>query len=364
MAKKASKTADKSMAQAAMTTLAKTFNPSCFRFFQATQEQTEALIAEGKRVVAFRNLAPVVLQKNQNYVSTNSSHMSEKDAVKPDEVSNRSKPNPGSRDAAYLDGDKNMLVLVGSIKLIPRYFTLDISDNPAYKEYHQEFVNQYLADGHMPELMRRYLSNIVNGRLLWRNKFGYSRKTVIDVRTGDEDPLQRFVIQKPEGAEFERLVDLIQTQIQKKGLVTTTLEIAMIIEVGYDAEVYPSQLFVQEGAVARMREDGDKKYSRLLANRNWNGAEQVIFGADKIGNALRTIDSSYAEGDDLEPIAVELYGAVMTQRVAHRYENKTSYFDLVLKKRYADMTTEERHYIMAVWMKGGSLGFAQDKKEA
>lgn len=342
------------------------FNPTDFRFHQASSAEVAEKLSDLSKVRAcdFRTLKPVVLQTNQGYRGTNSVDLSDKDKNSPEKLAERAAPNLGARDCAFLDADKNMLVVVGSLKFVEHYSRPAMCDNPSYAEYHREFVRSYLADGHMPALMRRYLENIVSAEVLWRNKYGLSRTAVVTFCTVGE-PDQTFVMKSLKDAEFERLVSVVSAAAQKPGSYFF-LEVALIVELGADAEVFPSQLFVQAADKNKMRGLSDKaSYGRLFASREAStGDKQVILSSAKVGNALRRVDWGYAE-DAQEPIAVELYGAVTTQRVAYRLENKNSYFDLVRTKRYADMTLEERHYIMAVFIKGGLLGFAQsDKKSA
>jgi hypothetical protein len=168
-------------------------------------------------------------------------------------------------------------------------------------------------------------------------------------------PKEHFTLRDAAGEDFERLVALASdAAINAKHF---QLEVALAVDLGFDAEVYPSQPFVQPDDKNAMRGvKKDASYGRLLAAKpDADGDSQVYLSAEKIGNALRTVDFGYAP-DAQEPIAVELYGAVMSQRTAHRLSGN-SYFDLVSKKAYADMSAEERHYVMAVFIKGGLLGF-------
>lgn len=357
------KNADKTLSQTAVFSITGSFNPTDFRFHQTTAEHAAELVAQGKGMSAFRALPSVELRKHQGFIGTNSSHLGAKDAASQEKVDQRMSPNPGARDVATLDADKDTLVVVGGIKFVAHYAQPTMSDNPAYTDYHAEFVESYLQDDQMPELMGRYLTNLVSGRVLWRNQYGFSRRAVVDLRASDTET-ERFVMTGASGVEFERLVArAAELAAQPKGYFL--LEVALLVELGADAEVFPSQLFIEADDKAKLRDvDKKKNYGRVLASRkDVHGKDQVILGANKVGNALRTVDLGYTE-EAKEPIAVELYGAVMTQRVAHRYSNKTAYFDLITSKRYADMTPEERHYVMAVFIKGGVLGFAkEDGKE-
>lgn len=331
------------------------FAPSIFRFYQGEASQVAALIARNEGATHLRKLPSVLLQTKQGYIGTNSVYLNEKDAADPAKVNQRLAPNPGAKDSAALDGDKDTLVVSGTLKFVKDYYLNPCNcDNAAYAEYLKGFVKDYLADGNMAVLMRRYLTNIVTGRVLWRNRYGFDLTCVITLRVPDQ-PKEHFVLRDASGPDFDRLVALASDAAIKAKLFQ--FEVALAVELGFDAEVYPSQPFVQPDDKNAMRGvKKDASYGRLLAAKpDANGDDQVILSADKIGNALRTVDIGYAP-DAQEPIAVELYGAVMNQRTAHRLSGN-SYFDLVSKKSYADMTAEERHYVMAVFIKGGLLGF-------
>lgn len=88
----------------------------------------------------------------------------------------------------------------------------------------------------------------------------------------------------------------------------------------------------------------------------------------KIGNALRTIDTWYTDFDNIEqsagPIAVEPYGAVTNLGKAFRTPKEKqdfySFFDaFALGEKLARV--EDEHYVMATLIRGGVFG-ASDKE--
>lgn len=81
--------------------------------------------------------------------------------------------------------------------------------------------------------------------------------------------------------------------------------------------------------------------------------------SQKIGNALRTIDTWYPEADTNGPIAVEPYGSVTTQGKAYRTpRDKTDFYTLLdnwlLKDQEPPLA--QRHFVMAVLVRGGVFG--------
>ena len=81
--------------------------------------------------------------------------------------------------------------------------------------------------------------------------------------------------------------------------------------------------------------------------------------SQKIGNALRTIDTWYPEADQFGPISVEPFGSVTHCGTAYRQpKDKLDFYTLldnwVLKGKVPEV--EQQHYVMAVLVRGGVFG--------
>ena len=88
--------------------------------------------------------------------------------------------------------------------------------------------------------------------------------------------------------------------------------------------------------------------------------------SQKIGNAIRTIDTWYPEFEsaNIGPIAVEPYGAVTNLGRAYRTPKDKADFYTLFDKYAAGgalENTEQEHYVMAVLVRGGVFG--QSSKE-
>lgn len=86
-----------------------------------------------------------------------------------------------------------------------------------------------------------------------------------------------------------------------------------------------------------------------------------VIHSQKIGNALRTIDTWYDGAQDLGPIAVEPYGSVTTQGKAWRQPKQKQDFytlldDWLLKDKVPPVG--QQHFVMAVLIRGGVFGDA------
>lgn len=353
------KTETNPMLKSTQFTVTGSFAPFEFRFHQGSAKKVEELIAKNEGVAPLRVLPSVVVRTHQGYVGTNSVHLNDKDMKDTDQVARRMENNPGARDIASMDSDKDTLVVLGAVKFVANYGGFNKSDSPAYAAYQAEFVKNYLADGNLPVLMKRYLSNLVTGVALWRNRYGFARTTVFTLR-GETGTPQHFVVSDVTSPEFETLVAKA-AEIAKKKHGYFLLEVAMCVELGMGAEVYPSQPFIDGPAKLKLRNlSKDVSYGRVLSTlKDARGEDQVVFSNNKIGNALRRVDFGYAP-DAVEPIAVELYGAVASEQTAHRL-GANSYFELVTKKTYETMSEEDRHFVMGAFIKGGMFGFSKDK---
>ena len=86
--------------------------------------------------------------------------------------------------------------------------------------------------------------------------------------------------------------------------------------------------------------------------------QQAGLHSQKIGNAIRTIDTWYSD-EYRFPIAVEPYGSVTTMGTAFRQpKNKNDFYNLfdnwVLNDKA--LSLEEQHFVIATLIRGGVFG--------
>ena len=89
--------------------------------------------------------------------------------------------------------------------------------------------------------------------------------------------------------------------------------------------------------------------------------------SQKIGNAIRTIDTWYPQTDseNLGPIAVEPYGAVTSLGKAYRTpKDKHDFYtlldDWVIKDKIPEQ--DQQHFVMAIFIRGGVFGKSEKEK--
>ena len=121
---------------------------------------------------------------------------------------------------------------------------------------------------------------------------------------------------------------------------------------GRGQEVFPSQELILN------RGRGDK--SRTLYHVN----DIAAIHSQKIGNAIRTIDTWYPGADELGPIAIEPYGSVTTLGKAYRQpKDKIDFYTLLDKWIIEDKepSIENQHFVIAVLLRGGVFGEKEEQ---
>ncbi len=127
------------------------------------------------------------------------------------------------------------------------------------------------------------------------------------------------------------------------------LQVTAFVRQGAGQEVFPSQeLILDKGSAGK---------SKTLYQVNGVAA----IHSQKIGNALRTIDTWYPNSEDLAPIAVEPYGSVTTEGRAYRQPKERADFYTLLDNwivRDQAPSAVQQHFVMATLIRGGVFGDA------
>ena len=125
------------------------------------------------------------------------------------------------------------------------------------------------------------------------------------------------------------------------------LQVTAFARVGAGQEVYPSQeLILDKG------NSGKSKTLYVV-----NGVAGIH--SQKLGNAIRTIDTWHPDVEELGPIAVEPYGSVTTLgKACRRPTEKLDFYNLldgwILKDKVP--AAEQQHFVMATLIRGGVFG--------
>ena len=261
------------------------------------------------------------------------------------------KPNPQTIDISALDADKDTLVVKWSCKVLPFLGTPSVCNNIDYQEALIKTTQSYIKAEGMQALAKRYAINILNGRWLWRNRMAAEQISIaITCKNDDKVMIEISDVKQYQLNSFDyddksvnELAALIEAGLLGKEFVIFNIQAKL--KMGLGQEVYPSQEMILEPG---------KNKSKVLYEKNG----QAAMHSQKISNAIRTIDTWYAENAEF-PIAIEPYGAVTTMGHAFRQpKQKQDFYTLfdnwVLKGEKP--TLEQQHYVIAVLIRGGVFG--------
>jgi len=261
------------------------------------------------------------------------------------------KPNPQTIDISALDADKDTLVVKWSCKVLPFLGTPSVCNNIDYQEELTKTTQSYIKAEGLQALAKRYAINILNGRWLWRNRMAAEQISIaITCKDDDKVMIEISDVKQYQLNSFDyddksvnELAALIEAGLLGKEFVIFNIQAKL--KMGLGQEVYPSQEMILEPG---------KNKSKVLYEKNG----QAAMHSQKISNAIRTIDTWYAENAEF-PIAIEPYGAVTTMGHAFRQpKQKQDFYTLfdnwVLKGEKP--TLEQQHYVIAVLIRGGVFG--------
>ncbi|WP_022850859.1 type I-F CRISPR-associated protein Csy3 [Limisalsivibrio acetivorans] len=275
-------------------------------------------------------------------------------------------PNLQTVDIAALPDTADTLKINFTLRVLGGTGKPSACNDYGYMAKLKDIVDEYNTEHGFGILAERYAQNIANGRFLWRNRIGVEDAEihVSRIKKGEavekwvfdahKFSLKRFGDNKSE--DFKALVKTIEEGLTSEDNYVL-LDITAYSRFGRGQEVFPSQ----ELSLDKSNVKGTK--SKLL----YTVEETAAMHSQKIGNAIRTIDTWYPEADELEqgPIAVEPYGSVTSMGKAFRQPKigKKDFYNLLDNWMEKDKKPEEeqQHYIMAVFVRGGVFGKGKEK---
>lgn len=237
-----------------------------------------------------------------------------------------------------------------------------------FKAALKHFIQQAKTSPGLHEVALRYVRNIVNGRWLWRNRVSAER---IEIQVGIvspgaegaarqltqpltfqalDYPLNRFDQPSP---DEEKLAQVIVGNLS--GHNSSTLHVRANVYFGMgNVEVFPSQNYLEDkpkGFSRSLYKIGIVKVERQTTDNQQLG--QAALRDQKIGNALRTIDTWY---DDYAqrgvPIPVEPNGASLEAQQFFR-SKKSSAFELMKNIGNLDPNSDDGKFMIAALVRGG-----------
>ena len=268
-------------------------------------------------------------------------------------------PNLQTVDVAALPAEADTLKVQFTLRVLGGAGTPSACNSAAYQAKLLATVQGYVQQHGFGELARRYAANLANGRFLWRNRAGAEQVDVIVEQMHNGQAANTWSFDAL--ALNTRAVGAINTaangldelgQAIAAGLAGSQhvlLQVTALVRQGAGQEVFPSQeLILDKGSAGK---------SKTLYHVDGVAA----IHSQKIGNAIRTIDTWYEGAEELGPIAVEPYGSVTTQGKAYRQpKQKLDFYTLLDNWLLKDQVppVEQQHFVMAVLIRGGVFGDA------
>lgn len=283
---------------------------------------------------------------------TISNRLSSKDANDPLKLNAKiENANLQKVDACALAEYHDTLKVSFTLKVLGGIETPSACNNEEFYKSYQQVAKNYVSEYKFEELAKRYAINIANGRFLWRNRVG-AEKIEVSVNLNNQQALtfNAFDYKLHSFDTDDENIQILAGQIAKAlsgEIPYLLLTIEAYALVGNGQEVYPSEELVLD--------KGNGNKSKILYHVN----NVAAMHSQKIGNALRTIDTWYPEFDEKQSaIAIEPYGAVTNLGKAYRTKQKIDFFSLFDKYALGEKldNPEQEHYVMAVLIRGGVFG--------
>ena len=271
------------------------------------------------------------------------------------------KPNLQTVDVATLPADADTLKVSFTLRVLGGAGTPSACNNADYQTKLLATVKDYVSAQGFGELARRYAHNLANGRFMWRNRVGAEQVEVQmahlvqgqPAKTWAFDALQLSTRHFDTSADTATAASLAEVAgLIAQGLAGQShvlLAVTAFARLGDGQEVFPSQELILD-------KDSSKKSKTLYVVAGVAGIH-----SQKLGNALRTIDTWHPEADVLGPIAVEPYGSVTTLgKACRRPGDKLDFYSLLdgwmLKDKVPPV--DQQHFVMATLVRGGVFGDA------
>jgi CRISPR-associated protein Csy3 len=274
-------------------------------------------------------------------------------------------PNLQTVDVAALPADADTLKVSFSLRVLSGAGTPNACNNADYQTKLLTTVRGYVNSVGFGELASRYAYNLANGRFLWRNRMGAEQVEVqvqhmVDGKahkawTFDGLALSMRDFTAGGSAPLQELGEVIAAGLAGQSHVL--LQVTAFARLGAGQEVYPSQELILEKQEIILSDGKRTKKSKTL----YKVGSVAGIHSQKLGNAIRTIDTWHPEVAEVGPIAVEPYGSITTLGKACRKPgDKIDFYNLLDNWLLKDKAPEQaqQHFVMAILIRGGVFGDA------
>jgi CRISPR-associated protein Csy3 len=276
------------------------------------------------------------------------------------------KPNLQTVDVATLPTEADTLQARFTVRVLGGAGVPSACNSAAYQQKLKAVVDSYANATGFATLSQRYASNLANARFLWRNRVGAEMVEVQVQHMQDgqavkswtfnalDFSLRHFDAPAASTAAIAELAQVIDQGLSGKQYAL--LQVRAFARVGAGQEVFPSQeLILDKGSSTA----GQKSKTLYVVGKTAKQEGAAAIHSQKLGNAIRTVDTWFPDEGGLGPIAVEPYGSVTSQGKAYRQpKEKQDFYTLLDGWVIEDQVpaAEQQHYVMANLIRGGVFG--------
>lgn len=312
------------------------------------------------------NAWPAVAVREKSVRGTISNRLKTKDMDPAKLDAEIEKPNLQTVDVATLPPEADTLQARFTLRILGGAGVPSACNSAVYQQKLKTVVDSYANSTGFATLAQRYASNLANGRFLWRNRVG-AEMVEVQVRhlqggqavntwtfNALEFSLRQFEAPPASANDIAELAKVMEQGLA--GQQYALLEVTAFARVGAGQEVFPSQeLILDKGSSTA----GQKSKTLYVVGKTAKQDGAAAIHSQKLGNAIRTVDTWYSDEGGLGPIAVEPYGSVTSQGKAYRQpKEKQDFYTLldgwVIKDQVP--AVDQQHYVMANLIRGGVFG--------
>lgn len=294
---------------------------------------------------------------------------------------NPGKSNPQVVEAAAIPSGCDGVRLEFSMWVLPHAMKPWACDDADVAQAYVELVRDYAAKGGFDCLARRYLWNIANARVAWRNRYQaddmrveveFDNKKItfdptrLDLETPANDERLAAATGSNEPAPVTELIGWIAQGLKSEG---RPLRVAWCARMNEGQEVFPSQEYLRD---EKKKEAASRVYAKLPYFWQGRSVYQASMHSQKIGAALRHIDDWHNHAA-YKVIAINPYGGVQETGDVLRVEKERKGLDAA-KSFYALRSNAEElfsaidaavgaeeipgdvHFVIANLVRGGVFG--------
>lgn len=292
-------------------------------------------------------LTPVIIE-SQGIRATKSNYEMQKSLDKAGEG------NPQRMDVAIIPSDSKGLSVSFSVVFNNSSLSVRATNSEEEKKIVENFIDLAKKNGVYDEISKLYLENIINGTWLWRN-LSISDKFDIKLEINSKEYNFSSFGEKDEDSVCE-IASLISSALKGES-ACLKIDVSAVCKIPAGMSVHPSQEFPAESSEVK---------GKILSSITLvNGDKQAIFHAEKIGNAIRRIDTWWAGSEYALP--VEPYGQDQACGVARR--GRSDNFYALVEKNIEDYCNKldrgevnnEIIYLVACFVRGGLFGGGSKK---